>query len=131
MRGVNYTAAATALVFTGLWFLFGVAVQLSPIPGTLGIGSEMFVAWVLLFFVILGIAGATLTLAAINGIFPRTRRTNASYASAPPSRQPTAPDPRLPWSASPLPPAKRGDPTTDRAARIASDVRRPRDRRVG
>ena len=58
-------------VFTGLWFGIGVVLLMTPIPGALGIGDQMFVAWLLLFLTILALSGATLTMAAINGMFPQ------------------------------------------------------------
>ncbi len=102
-------------VFTALWFVIGFVVLQTPIPAALGIHSAMLVAWLLLFFAILALSGATLTLAAINGIFPpRGRRSAASPATnAPAALASTAPsaaddattDPDgqpLPWTQSPL-----------------------------
>jgi hypothetical protein len=59
-----------AFVFTGLWLVIGAVVAWSPVPGALGIGGGFFVAWLMLFFAILAVAGGTLTLAALNGVFP-------------------------------------------------------------
>jgi hypothetical protein len=122
MRGIGYRAAATAFVFTGLWFTFGVLLFVSGLPSVLGIGRPMFVLWLLLFFVILGISGMMLIIASFNGLFSLggglSRREPAGYAAAPartrsvasPSPPPpalgegrTGHEPPLPWSASPLP----------------------------
>ena len=69
-------------VFTGLWFGIGVVLLMTPIPGALGIGDQMFVAWLLLFLTILALSGATLTMAAINGMFPQGHGLAASTAAA-------------------------------------------------
>ena len=73
MRSVSYRTAAFAFIFTSLWFIIGLLLLWSPIPGALGIHGEMFVAWLLLFFVILAGSGITLILASINGAFPPNR----------------------------------------------------------
>ncbi len=123
MRGIGYRAAATAFVFTGLWFIFGVLLFISGLPSALGIGRPMFVLWLLLFFVILGISGMTLIIASFNGLFsvtsalsrreqpgryaapPRTRLPAATPPPAPPAlgAERTGHEAPLPWSASPLP----------------------------
>jgi len=123
MRGIGYRAAATAFVFTGLWFIFGVLLFISGLPSALGIGRPMFVLWLLLFFVILGISGMTLIIASFNGLFSVTsalsrREQPGRYAAPPRTRLPAATPPPappapggertgheapLPWSASPLP----------------------------
>ncbi len=127
MRGVTYRMAATAFVFTGLWFLIGALALLSPIPHALGIGYPMFVAWILLFFVIMAIAGASLTLAAYNGLFPSKRRSPAprrskAVAAAPatpiePAEARTSDGRPLPWTESPL---------TQQTSRSTSSAVRPR-----
>jgi hypothetical protein len=75
MRSVSYRSAAFAFIFTSLWFIIGLLVLWSPIPSAMGIHSQMLVAWLLLFFVILGASGATLIIASINAAFPRRRRS--------------------------------------------------------
>ena len=70
MRRVTYRSAVTAFVFTGLWFVLGLLLLWSPIPGSLGIRAEMLVAWLMLFLLIMAIAGAMLTLASYNDMFP-------------------------------------------------------------
>ena len=74
MRSVSYRTAAFGFIFTSLWFIIGLVVLWSPIPSAMGIHSQMLVAWLLLFFVILGASGATLIIASINAAFPRQRR---------------------------------------------------------
>jgi hypothetical protein len=91
MRQVGYRAALTALVFTGLWFVLGLFLLWTPVPGALGIRGEMFVGWLMLFFAELAISGLFLFIAAINGIFPRTARPARSAEAL--------------WAAPPLPPA--------------------------
>jgi hypothetical protein len=70
VRRIGYRAAGTAFVFTAFWFVLGVFLLWTPIPGALGIGGDFFVAWLLLFLALLALAGLTLCMAAINGIFP-------------------------------------------------------------
>jgi len=70
LRSVTYRQAFNAFLFTGLWFVFGAVALWSPVPGALGIGGEMFAAWLLLFFGALGVSGLLLTAAAMNGAFP-------------------------------------------------------------
>ena len=70
LRRINYRHAATAFVFTALWFVIGAIVLWSPMPGALGIAGEMFAAWLVLFFVIMSVAGSLLTVAALNAAFP-------------------------------------------------------------
>lgn len=74
MREVGYRAATTAFVFAGLWFVVGLALLATPIPQTLGIGGQLFAAWLLLFCLILAIAGAILVVASANRIVPPRRR---------------------------------------------------------
>jgi hypothetical protein len=81
LRRIGYRQAVTMFAFTGMWFIFGLIVVWSPIPGALGIGDEMLFAWGLLFLVVLAIAGASLTLAAINGLFPPAPRPVARRAA--------------------------------------------------
>jgi hypothetical protein len=57
------------------------------VPGALGIGGEMFGAWVLLFFGALGVSGLLLTLAAINGAFPPRAGRNERRRSAQAARR--------------------------------------------
>lgn len=71
MRSVTYRHAVNAFLFTALWLVFGAIVLWSPVPATLGIGGEMFAAWVWLFFGALAVSGVLLTLAALNRAFPR------------------------------------------------------------
>ena len=134
IRRIGYRTAATAFVFAGLWFLIGLVALVSPIPGALGIGGEMLLAWGLLFLVILGAAGVTLVLAAINGLFPPDAPSPGAGAirqSAPPAASritaTTAGPPThdadgrpLPWSTSPLP---------DRVPRRTTTATRPRPSR--
>ena len=47
IRRISYRSAATAFVFTGLWFVLGLL--WSPILPALGIRGQMLVAWLLLF----------------------------------------------------------------------------------
>lgn len=70
IRRIGYRTALTAFVFTGLWFVLGLLLVSSPIPGALGISGELFTAWLLLFLGMLGLSGLALFLAALNGIFP-------------------------------------------------------------
>jgi hypothetical protein len=98
LRRIGYRAAGTVFVFTALWFVLGLFLLSSPLPGALGIGGEFFVAWLLLFLGILALAGLVLCIAAINGIFPpnvRAPRRAASLWAAPqvdavPARRPAA-----------------------------------------
>ena len=111
LRQINYRNAATMFVFTALWFVIGLVLLKTPIPGARGIRGTMLVAWLLLLFVILALSGATLTLAAINGIFPAQRgRAAAPPAVAAPAAPPASDDATtdaegkpLPWTQSPLP----------------------------
>jgi hypothetical protein len=70
LRRISYRTAANGFIFLGLWLVMGGLLVWSPIPGWLGIGSEMFVVWILLLFTILSVAGALLCAAALNGAFP-------------------------------------------------------------
>ncbi|MDP9236319.1 MAG: hypothetical protein M3P30_02790 [Chloroflexota bacterium] len=99
MRQIGYRAAATACVFTGLWFVLGLLLISTPLPGALGIGGQLVTAWLLLFLVALAMTGATLVVAAFNGIFPTNvrapRRAQSLWAappgsSSPPVRRPAA-----------------------------------------
>ena len=90
LRRINYRHAANAFVFTALWFVIGAIALWSPIPGALGIAGEMFAAWLMLFFVILSVAGSVLTIAALNAAFPvepasrtRNRATAARSTDGP------------------------------------------------
>jgi hypothetical protein len=70
LRRIGYRAAGNAFMFTALWFALGLVLLWSPVPGALGIGGDFFVVWLLLFLGILALAGLTLCIAAVNGIFP-------------------------------------------------------------
>jgi hypothetical protein len=119
IRRISYRSAATAFVFTGLWFVLGLLLLWSPIPSALGIRGHMFVAWLALFLLILAGSGAMLTMASINGIFPPDDRPQP-----PPKRAPAATATRTadgqpqPWSRSPL--------SERPARRTASTSARPR-----
>jgi hypothetical protein len=124
MRRVTYRSALTAFVFTGLWFVLGLLLLWSPIPGSLGIRAEMLVAWLMLFLLIMASAGATLTLASYNDMFPPDEEPAPKRLAAPvaaiPADPAVTPDGRpLPWTESPLPtrPARRTSATTSTAAR--------------
>lgn len=90
LRRIDYRHAVNGFAFTALWFVIGAIVLWSPIPGALGIAGEMFAAWLMLFFVILSVAGSVLTIAALNTAFPAPsaapRRSRAT-----PARPPGAP----------------------------------------
>jgi hypothetical protein len=95
LRRISYRTAVNLFVFTGLWLLIGAVIMWTPVPGTLGISGAFFVLWLMLFFAILAVAGATLTAAAINGAFPPSptrsqRRRDARQAEAMPPRRPGA-----------------------------------------
>ena len=115
IRRVSYRSALTAFVFAGLWFVLGLLLLWSPIPGALGIRTQMLLAWLFLFLIILAGSGAMLTLASYNGIFPPDE---APAPIAPPAVQAeplVTPDGKpMPWTQSPLParPAKRAANTT-------------------
>ncbi len=134
IRRISYRSAATAFVFTGLWFVIGLVLLWSPIPSALGIGGPMLVAWLLLFLVILAGSGAMLTIASFNGIFPPAERPQPRRATPAPPVSPLAeafrtPDGKpLPWTSSPLPerPARRASTTT--AIRPRSPDRPPAQR---
>jgi hypothetical protein len=109
IRRISYRSAATAFVFTGLWFVLGLLLLWSPIPSALGIRGQMLVAWLLLFLMILAGSGAMLTLASINSIFPQSERpqphrsATASRAAAVAGAMRTSDGKPLPWTQSPLP----------------------------
>jgi len=71
IRRIDYRLAVNAFVFTGLWFVIGAVLLWSPIPGALGIGGEMFGAWLVLFFLAMAGAGSVLTIASLNAVFPQ------------------------------------------------------------
>lgn len=90
---MDYSIAINLFVFTALWFFIGAIVLWSPLPGALGIGSGLFVMWLLLFFGVLAVAGGALTLAAFNVAFPdaaatrdalRERTTERAKSAVPP-----------------------------------------------
>ena len=131
IRRVSYRSAVTAFVFAGLWFVLGLLLLWSPIPGALGIRGNLVLAWLFLFLVIFAGAGATLTLASYNGIFP------PDEAPAPVAQTPAQPEPLvtpdgkpMPWTQSPLPsrPAKRPANTTTTALRSRPSEQPPASR---
>jgi len=71
MRRISYKTALTSLFFVGAWFVLGFLFLMTPIPGALGIASELFQAWIVIFVVTLGLGGFMLTMASFNGLFPR------------------------------------------------------------
>ena len=89
IRRIDYRTAATVFFFTGCWFAFGLIALWTPIPGALGIHSEMLVGWILLFFGSLALSGLTLVVAAWNAIFPPNvrppRRAESLWATPAPS----------------------------------------------
>lgn len=70
MRRLTYRHAITAFIFTACWVVVGFVFLLSPIPGLLGIANALIQAWIVLSFLAMGVSGAMLTMAAINGLFP-------------------------------------------------------------
>ena len=102
LRQVTYRTAVNMIIFTTLWFIIGALVMWSPVPGALGISGGFFVAWLFLFFTVLAATGASLSLAAWNGIFPpsqnRSARRRAALVAQPPPQWSTparpAPSPR-------------------------------------
>jgi hypothetical protein len=70
MRRVTYRTAANAAIFFALWTVIGVVFLWTPIPGALGIRGELFVAWVMLTFLILFAVGVVFLAAAYNAAFP-------------------------------------------------------------
>lgn len=123
MRRVTYRSALTAFVFTGLWFVLGLLLLWSPIPGSLGIRAEMLATWLVLFLLILASAGAMLTLASYNDMFPPAepapKRLPAPAAAIPADPAVTADGRPLPWAESPLParPPRRTSATASTAVR--------------
>jgi hypothetical protein len=92
IRRIDYRLAINAFIFTALWFLIGAVVMWSPLPGALGIGGEMFAAWLILFFLALALAGSLLTIASLNGVFPPrapSPPTGPARATLPPRRAQT------------------------------------------
>lgn len=92
---ITYRTAAYLFLFLGLWFAIGGIVLLSPIPGALGIGSELFVVWLMLFFIIMAVAGGALVAASVNaarntprGPSPRPAPAARAHASDAPSPRP-------------------------------------------
>lgn len=77
-RQVGYRVALTSFAFTALWLFFGLVLLSTPVPHALGIGSEMFVAWVMIFLAALAVSGLLLFIAALNGIFPQNARAPRS-----------------------------------------------------
>lgn len=74
LRATTYRTAAVGLAFTALWFVLGLFVISTPVPGALGIASQLFVAWLLLFLGITAVTGALLIAAAANGRVAAPRR---------------------------------------------------------
>ncbi len=87
MRRIGYRTVVNAFAFTGLWFVLGLVLLWTPVPHALGIRGQMFVAWLMLFFAMLAVAGLMLMLAALNGMFPRVvrapRRAETLWAAPP------------------------------------------------
>ena len=99
MRRVDYRTAVYGFLIAFFWLVLGAILLCSPVPRALDIAWQFFAVWMVLFFLIAGVAGALLTVAALNGAFPggpRSRRRTA--APAPPSTlwatPPASPDPR-------------------------------------
>lgn len=90
LRRINYRHAVNAFVFTALWFFIGALALWSPIPGALGIAGGMFAAWLVLFFIILAVAGSVLTVAALNAAFP-PQPASPPHGRAMPARSSGAP----------------------------------------
>jgi hypothetical protein len=92
LRSLTYRSAANAGLFLGLWFVIGVLVLLSPVPGWLGIAGAFFTAWLLLLFVIMASTGLIWIAAAFNAAFPPRPRgapprpRHAATPEAPPHR---------------------------------------------
>ena len=78
LRRITYGTAVTAFVFTGLWLVLGLVLLWTPIPGALGIRGQMFVAWLMLFFLELALSGLALFFAALNTLFPKNVRAPRS-----------------------------------------------------
>jgi len=101
MRRLSYRHAITAFVFTACWLVIGFLFLVSPIPGLLGITGDLVQAWILLSLLALGLSGAMLTIAAVNGIFPPVVRPPAPR---PPARHARgSPDPSGQAWSRPLP----------------------------
>jgi hypothetical protein len=83
IRRIDYRLAINAFILVVMW---------SPLPGALGIGGEMFAAWLILFFLALALAGSLLTIASLNGVFPPrapSPPTGPARATLPPRRAQT------------------------------------------
>lgn len=97
LRNVGYRTAINLFVFSGLWLIIGALALWSPLPSALGILSGFFAAWVLLFFVVLALAGAALTVAALNAAFPPASPPTPGApprAASAPAKRTTTPAPR-------------------------------------
>ena len=98
MRRVTYRTAVYGFLIAFFWLVLGAILLWSPIPRALDIAWQFFAAWMVLFFLIVGVAGALLTVAALNGAFPTRPRRGRTVAAAPPSTlwatPPAAPDAR-------------------------------------
>jgi hypothetical protein len=104
MRRLSYRHALTAFFFTACWLILGFIFLMTPIPDALGVTGQMIAAWILLFFVCMGLSGALLTLAAINGIWPPVSRTPRGRVPARATVTSTAPDAATQAWTRPLPP---------------------------
>jgi hypothetical protein len=135
MRRISYRSAVTAFVFAGLWFVLGLLLLWSPIPGALGIRGQMLVAWLFLFLLVLAGSGAMLTLASYNGIFPPDELP-APKPALPAARAPELPaDPvmttdgkPMPWTQSPLPERPARHKTSNTAVRQRTSGQPPAQR---
>jgi len=79
---ITYRTAANLFLFLGLWFAIGAVVLLSPIPGALGIGRELFTVWLILFFIIMAVAGGALSAASVNAARNTPREPSPRMAPA-------------------------------------------------
>jgi hypothetical protein len=90
LRQVTYRTAVNLILFTALWFIIGAIVMWSPVPGALGISEGFFIAWLFLFFFVLAATGASLTVAAWNGVFPLSENRGARRRAMLAAQQPPA-----------------------------------------
>jgi hypothetical protein len=89
MRRVTYRSALTALFFSGAWLVLGFLFLMTPVPSALGIGGELIQVWIVIFLLALGVGGAMLTLAALNGLFPPVVRAPKRRTTVSPTGQAT------------------------------------------
>ena len=106
MRRLSYRHAVMAFFFTACWLILGFVFLMTPLPDALGVTGQMLAAWILLFFVFMGISGAMLTLAALNGIWPPAQITARRTTSRPVAA--TVPDAANQAWTRPLPPRSSG-----------------------